>query len=93
MTITGANINEEMQNRTVAKISGGRMDRTTRAATNEKPHIKDTMIAAIVPCKGDRTKDHYRNAIRDVTGSHCEALSNYFWSPVMTRNDLPLSLL
>jgi hypothetical protein len=58
MIITGMNINEEIENRMVARISGDKVDRATRAATNEKPHITDTVMAAIAPCKGDRTKDH-----------------------------------
>jgi len=37
---------EAIKNRTVARMIGVTVDRTIRAATNEKPHMTTTMIAA-----------------------------------------------
>ena len=57
--MTGTKINEAIPNRTAAKITGDKVERTMRAATKEKPHIIAVRIAATMPYEEDRRTRHH----------------------------------
>jgi hypothetical protein len=65
MKIMGANINDAITKRTVANTAGDNVDKTKRAATNEKPHMTATRIAATVPYREFCTTHHRRQTIGD----------------------------